>query len=50
MALSGNFFGPVQYVLHGEKIKKVTFAGLLKSGLVPKNHKKLNKNLVKFSG
>ena len=42
------FFGPVYYVFHGEKIQNVTLAGLLKSRLVPKNHKKLNKKCGKI--
>ena len=48
MALFGNFFGPLHYVLHGEKIWNATSAGLQQSRLVPKNHKKLNKNCHNF--
>ena len=48
MALFGNFSGPLHYVLHGEKIWNATFAGLHQSRLVPKIHKKLNKNCHKI--
>ena len=43
MTLSGNNFGPVHYVLPGEKKINVTWAGLLKSRLIPKNNEKKNR-------
>ena len=42
MPLSDNFFGP------GKKKVNITSAGMHKSRLVPKNHKKLNKNYCKI--
>ena len=48
MPLSDNFFGPVHYVLPGKKKINITSAGLHQSRLVPKNHKKLNKNYRKI--
>ena len=41
MALSGNFCGPMHYVLPGEKTQNTTFAAPVRLRLVSKNHKKL---------
>ena len=49
MALSGNFCGPMHYVLPGEKTQNTTSAAPVMLRLVSKNHKKIIQFSIKVS-
>ena len=46
--ISGNFYSALQGVIPGKKVQNITSDALLKSRLVPKNHKKINKKYCKI--